>query len=127
VGEGVVIDTDHLEPMERWRAVSDWYAAFASERHWEFLAPMVSFAGWIGSQPFAAALYPHTSHEHLCVHLRSGYPPDEPCIFACVRSDRQFECGLRGRKGRLLARRISPIESAHDVFASALIRLGLEA
>jgi len=122
-----VIHTDHLEPMERWRAVSDWYAAFASEQHWEFLAPMVSLTEWIGSQPFAAALYPHTSHEHLCVQLRPGYLPDEPFIFACVRSDGQFECGFQGRKGRLLARRTSPIESAHDVFASALIRLGLGA
>jgi len=118
---------DHPEPMERWQAVADWYAAFSSERHWEFLAPMANFSRWIGSQPFAALLYPHTSHQYLCVQLRPGYHPDEPSIVACVRVDGQFECGLRGRKGQLLVRRTSPIESARDVFASTLIRLGLGA
>lgn len=118
---------DHPEPWERWKAVSDWYTAFASERDWEFLAPMASFASWIGSQPFAAQLYPGTSHQWLHVQLRPGYLPDEPGIVACVRPDGQFECRLHGRKGHLLVRRTSPIESAPDVFASALIRLGLGA
>lgn len=118
---------DHPDPTERWRAVSEWYAALASERHWEFLAPMVDFTEWVGSQSFAAMLYPNTSHEHLCVRLRPGHLPDGPVIFAGVRPDGQFECGLRGRKEQLLVRRTSPIESAHEVFASVLIRLGLGA
>ncbi len=117
----------HPEPTERWGAVPEWYAAFASERHWEFLTPMVGFTRWVGSLPIAAMLYPHTSHEYLCVQLRPGHLPDEPLVFACVRPDGQFECGLQGCKGQLLSCRTSPIESAHDAFASALIGLGLVA
>jgi hypothetical protein len=121
------MNADHHDPTERWRSVSDWYAEFAALQGWEFLAPMVGFARWVGSQPFAAALYPFTSHEHLCIRLRPGYFPDEPLIFALARPDGQFECGIRDGSGQLRVTLLGPIEAAPDAFASVLIRFGLDA
>lgn len=93
-------------PVLRWQSISEWYAEFAAKPHWGFLEPMVELTSWIAEQPFAAPLYPSTSHEWLCVSLRAGYHPDLP-FFSCVaRGDGRFECELWVKVGRSHCNRV---------------------
>jgi hypothetical protein len=44
------------DSVKRWRAVVDFYAEFASMKHWEFLAPMIGLAEWVGKQVLLTVL-----------------------------------------------------------------------
>ena len=108
---------DDLDPVQRWRSISDWYSEFAAMPHWEFLAPMVGLTAWVAEQPFAAPLFPGTSHEWLCVHLHTGYKPELPFFSCGARGDGQFECELWAAVGRSRGRRVVPLDQARYVFA----------
>jgi hypothetical protein len=111
------MNSDDPDPVRRWRSIADWYAEFATMRHWEFLAPMVGLSSWVGEQPFAASLFPGTSHEWLCVHLRPGYNPDLPFFSCGARADGEFECELWAAVGRSQGSRVTPFGQAREVFA----------
>ncbi|MBX7104586.1 MAG: hypothetical protein K1X57_10930 [Gemmataceae bacterium] len=105
------------DPVQRWQSISDWYAEFAAKPHWEFLTPMVGLTAWVAEQPFAASLFPATSHEHLCVQLRSGYNPDLPLISCTATGDGQFACELWAAVGSSRGQRVVPLCHARGVFA----------
>ena len=110
-------------PTVRWQSIRDWYDEFARSAGWEFLQPMVKLTDWVAQQPWAALLFPNTSHAWLCVKLKPGYDPDLP-FFACgVRSDGQFECTLYAKVGRNLERRRFPMEEAQFAFWNFVQRL----
>jgi hypothetical protein len=111
------VKADDLDPVQRWWSISEWYTEFAAMRHWEFLAPMVELTAWVAEQPFAASLFPGTSHEWLCVHLHSGYDPDRPFLSCGVRGGGQFECELWAAVGRSRGKRLVPFGQAREVFA----------
>ena len=94
------MNAEDRDSVLRWQSISDWYAEFATQLHWEFLAPMVGLTAWVAVQPFAAPLFPGTSHEWLCVHLHTGYNPDLPFFSCGARADGQFECELWAAVGR---------------------------
>jgi hypothetical protein len=108
---------EHEDPLQRWRAISDWYAEFATDRQWGFLGPMVGLTAWVAEQPFAAPLFPSTSHEWLCVGLHTGYDPDRPFFSCLARVDGQFECELWAAVCSSRGRRVVPIDQAREVFA----------
>jgi hypothetical protein len=39
------MNPEDRDPVRRWQSISDWYAEFAAQPHWEFLAPMVGTNG----------------------------------------------------------------------------------
>ena len=94
------MNAEDRDSVLRWQSISDWYAEFATQLHWEFLAPMVGLTAWVAEQPFAAPLFPGTSHEWLCVDLHTGYNPDLPFFSCGARADGQFECELWAAVGR---------------------------
>ena len=105
------------DPVQRWRSISDWYAEFAAKPYWGFLAPMVGLTAWVAEQPFAAPLFPGTSHEWLCVHLHTGYYPDLPFFSCGARGDGEFECELWAAVGRSRGKRVVPLGQAREAFA----------
>jgi hypothetical protein len=111
------------DPVQRWQSISDFYAEFAGLLHWELLQPMVSLAAWVGQQPYAAQLYPGTSHEWLCVDLLPGYDPDR-AFFSCgARPGGQFECELWASVGRSLGQQVVPLDEARTLFMEFVGRL----
>jgi hypothetical protein len=114
---------DDEGPEIRWQSIRDFYDEFAREQGWEFLRPMAELSAWVAHQPWAAELYPSTSHEWLCVKLKPGYDCDVP-FFACgARPDGQFECTLCAKVGHDLERRRFPIEEAQTAFWNFVRRL----
>jgi hypothetical protein len=77
---------------------------------------MVGLTTWVAEQPFAAPLFPGTSHEWLCVHLHAGYNPDLPFFSCGARSDGQFECELWAAVGRSRGQKVVPFGQAREVF-----------
>jgi hypothetical protein len=97
------MNADDPDPVQRWRSIADWYAEFAAMRNWEFLAPMVALTAWVAEQPFAAPLFPGTSHEWLCVHPRPGYNPDLPSRAERGRTgNSSASCGRRSAAGEVV-------------------------
>lgn len=118
-----MMTADDENPTVRWQSIRDWYDEFARSPGWEFLRPMVELTDWVAQQPWAARLFPNTSHEWLCVKLKPGYDPDAP-FFACgARSDGQFECTLCAKVGHDLEKRRFPIEEAQAAFWNFVRRL----
>jgi hypothetical protein len=111
-----VVNAEDDDPVLRWRAISDWYAEFAAKPHWEFLDPMVGLTGWVAEQPFAASLYPGTSHECLCVHLHTGYNPRLPFFSCAPRGEGQFEFELWAAVGSSLDRRVTALDQVRETF-----------
>ncbi len=107
---------DEPDAVQRWQSISSWYSEFASMTHWDFLLPMVGLTAWVSGQPFAAALYPGTSHEWLCVHLQPGYHPDQPFLSCGVRPDGQFECELWAQVGRSRERKVASLDQDCALF-----------
>jgi hypothetical protein len=105
------------DPVKRWQSISNWYAEFAAKPYWEFLAPMVGLTAWVAEQPFAAPLFPGTSHEWLCVHLHAGYDPDRPFFSCGARGDGLFVCVLWAAVGRRRGKRLVPLDQTREVFA----------
>ena len=114
---------DDENPMVRWQSISDWYDEFASEQGWEFLRPMVELTAWVAQQPWAAVLFPSTSHEWLCVTLKPGGDPDAPFFSCGAGSDGQFDCELWAAGGRRLERRLFPMNEAQSAFWNFVRRL----
>lgn len=84
---------------------------------------MVDLTAWASEQPFAAHLYPCTSHQWLCIQLLPGYNPDQP-NFACgVKSEGQFECSLWVKGQRRLIRQTVPIDQARLLFMDFVDKL----
>jgi hypothetical protein len=108
---------EDVNPLKRWRSISDWYAESAAAPDWRFLAPMIGLTAWVAEQPFAVPLYPNTSHQWLCVSLHTGYNPELPFFSCVVRGDGQFICELWAGIGRSRGRRVVPFETSHQVFA----------
>jgi hypothetical protein len=111
------------DPVKRWRAVVDFYSEFASMKHYEFLSPMIDLAEWVGKQPFAARLYPGTSHEWLIVSLTPGYDPNQP-FFSCLSlADSTFICELCAAVGRSHGKESFALRQAHEAFTEFVSRL----
>jgi hypothetical protein len=77
---------------------------------------MVGLTSWVAEQPFAAPLFPGTSHAWLCVHLHTGHDPDLPFFSCGMRGDGQFECELWASVGRSRGRRVVPVNQARETF-----------
>ncbi len=116
---------DHFDPLERWWAASGFYAEWVFRHDQKHLYPMIGFTQWIGSQPFAADLYPCTSLDNLIIGPRTDTYHGGG-IVVCILPDGQFQCKLHGRGTKILVKTIGPMTSARKIFASALIRMGLE-
>ncbi len=114
---------ENQDPIQRWRSITEFYEEFAVKPHWEFLLPMVALTSWVAEQPFAAPLYPGTSHEWLCVDLHIGYNPDLPFFSCGVRSDGRFECELWVSVGSSQDRRVVALDQAREVFAEFVVLL----
>jgi hypothetical protein len=114
---------DDEDPLVRWQSISDWYDEFAREPGWEFLRPMVDLTAWIAQQPWAAGLYPSTSHQWLCVKLMPGYHPDFPAFSCGTRADGQFECELWAAVGNRLEKKLFPLNEMQSAFWSFVRRL----
>ena len=78
---------------------------------------MTGLTAWVAKQPFAAPLYPFTSHEWLCVGLHTGYKPERPFFSCGVGAGGQFRCSLWAAVGESLGERVVPFEQAGEVFA----------
>jgi len=117
------MNAEDRDPVRRWQSISDWYAEFAAQPHWELLAPMVGLTAWVAVQSFAAPLFPGTSHEWLCVQLHTGYNPDPPFFSCGARADGQFECELWVAVGRSRGRRVVPFDQARKVFGEFVASL----
>jgi hypothetical protein len=115
--------SDDEDPAARWQSIRDWYDELARAPGWEFLGPMVELTGWVARQPWAAGLFPNTSHEWLCVKLKPGYDPDRPFFSCGARADGQFECELWAAVGRTLERRLFPLSEAQSAFWNFARRL----
>jgi hypothetical protein len=111
------------DAVRRWQSISNRYAEFAAQPHWDFLAPMVGLTAWVAVQPFAASLFPGTSHEWLCVHLHTGYNPNLPFFSCGARGDGQYECELWAAVGRSWGKRVVPFNQAREVFAEFVASL----
>jgi hypothetical protein len=115
-GQGRDRKAPYKDPVRRWRAISDWYAELAAMPYWEFQAPMVELTLWVAEQPFAAPLFPYTSHQWLCVGLHPGYRPGLPFFSCGVRNDGQFEFKLWAEVGRSRGKKVVPLEQAREAF-----------
>jgi hypothetical protein len=112
------------DPVKRWRAVVDFYSEFASMKHYEFLSPMIGLADWVGKQPFAARIYPGTSHEWLIVSLTPGYDPPNQPFFSCLSlADSTFSCELWAAVGRTRSKKSFPLRQTHEAFTEFIGRL----
>jgi hypothetical protein len=117
------VTVDDEDPAVRWQSIRDWYDEFARTPGWEFLRPMVDLTDWVAQQPWAARLFPSTSHEWLCVALKPGFDPAAPLFACCARADGLFECRLWGAGARQPAERRLPMEEARSAFWNSVRRL----
>jgi hypothetical protein len=117
------VKAEDSDSVQRWQSISDWYAEFAAMPHCEFLAPMVGLTAWVAEQPFAAGLFPCTSHERLWVELHTGYDPDQPHLSCGVCGDGQFECALWAGVGRNRGKWVVPFGQARETLAALVGRL----
>jgi hypothetical protein len=84
---------------------------------------MVDLTGWAAQQPWAARLFPSTSHEWLCVKLKPGFDTDEP-FFSCVaRADGQLYFKLWKSNGNQLEKQKFPVSEAQSKFWNFVQRL----
>src|SRR4051812_2668005 len=63
---------DDVDATVRWQSIGDFYDDFVRDVGWESLRPMVDLTEWVGQQPWAANLFPSTTHAWLCVKLKPG-------------------------------------------------------
>ena len=111
------------DPMKRWKEIADFYIEFASKENWEFLFPMIVLAEWVAKQPYAARLYPGTSHECLTVSLVPGYQPDLP-FFSCLSlADGTSSCELWAAVGESRGEKSYPLQQIEKGFTEFVNRL----